>query len=77
MNCEVCQNSFKDILKHVQKSVNCQRDDYLDRLIEARKNERLSKKKEYNKAHYKAKKSRIRAKQATYYDQNKSGSIIL
>ena len=72
MNCEVCQNSFKDILKHVQKSVNCQRHDYMDRLIEARKNERLSKKKEYNKAHYKAKKSRIRAKQATYYDQNKS-----
>ena len=71
MKCQICDREFKDILKHLKKSVPCQDEDYMRQIELSRQHQRLNKKRNQNKASYDRNKSKISEVRAGHYMANK------
>ena len=72
IRCKVCAIQFKDLLKHLQKSLNCQRSYDLKLIADKRKVKRLKNKRNSNKIYYENNKKSIRGKKTKFRRENKN-----
>lgn len=71
MKCQYCNNDFKDILCHLNKSKKCQSVHDMDAIRESRKQAKLEKWRCYNKKYYKKNREKIRKNKAENYQKSK------
>ena len=69
--CKSCKKKFKDLLKHLRKSDDCQVDYDMTEVVKNSKVRRLELKKQRNSEYYTENKQSIREKQAIYKQVNK------
>ena len=68
MECKVCSNKFKDLLKHLRKSPSREKEYDVDKIVEQRRFERLEKMKARNRMKYDEEED----KRQEYYQSNRS-----
>ena len=71
MKCQYCNNDFKDILCHLNKSKKCQSVHDMDAIRESRKQAKLEKWRCYNKKYYKKNREKICKNKAENYQKSK------
>ena len=71
MICKLCNGEFKDVLKHLKKSVTCQDEEYIEEIVQSRRSERLAKKRERSKDYYERNKEAVSEVRAEHYTLNK------